>query len=365
MTEELWETGYLDAVKLLAVDHPDSVDVYVNEGFVPPAPGPAELRLYTVPRSSGGPLVAAIDEQGTDWLPALRARDDRYVAPLTLTRYQGIATLHDLILDFGDLSGLESEGVHLFLNGWIFPTDASINLALAQRGEAGVIFPYLEVKDPQGRWHRVADVGFPSGKSKTVVVDLTGKFLSADQRVRLRTNMEIYWDQAFVAGGARSAFRITALDPAAADVHYRGFSRLSRKGGRYRPGWPAYGDVSRESPWEPIVGAYTRYGDVLSLVRAADDMYVIIAPGDEATLTFDATAAPPLRPDWTRDFLLYTDAWLKDSDRNTAAGNTVTPLPFHGMSRYPYGADEAYPKDATHQRYLERYNTRQVKRYRR
>ena len=362
ITEELWETGYLDQVKLLVVDHPDSEDVYVNEGFVPPAPGLAALRLYSVTRPRLP--VAATDEQGTDWLAALRARDDRYVAPLTLTRYQGIATLHDLILDFGDLSGLDS--VHLFLAGWIFPTDASINLALAQRGQAGVIFPYLEVKDPQGRWRKVADVGFPSGKSKTVVVDLTGKFLSADHRVRLRTNMEIYWDQAFVAGGrAGSAAVITTLDPAAADVHYRGFSRLSRKGGRYGPEWPAYGDVSRESPWEPIVGAYTRYGDVLPLVRAPDDMYVIIAPGDEATLTFDANAAPPLAPGWTRDFLLYTDAWLKDSDRNTAAGNRVTPLPFHGMSRYPYGADEAYPKDAAHQRYLEAYNTRQVKRYRR
>jgi len=343
------------------------VDVYVNEGFVPPAPGPAELRLYTVPRSALRPPVAATDEQGTDWLPALRARDDRYVAPLTLTRYQGIATLHDLILDFGDLSGLESEGVQLFLNGWIFPTDASINLALAQRGEAGVIFPYLEVKDPQGRWRRVADVGFPSGKSKTVVVDLTGKFLSADHRVRLRTNMEIYWDQAFVAAGAvGSPAAITTLEPAGADVHYRGFSRLYRKGGRYGPEWPAYGEVSRESPWEPIVGRYTRYGDVLPLVRAPDDMYVVFAPGDEVTLTFDANAAPPLRPGWTRDFLLYTDAWLKDSDRNTAAGNTVAPLPFHGMSRYPYGADEAYPKDAAHERYLQTYNTRGVVRtYRR
>jgi hypothetical protein len=201
MTEELWETGYLDEVKLLVVDHADSVDVYVNEGFVPPAPGPAALRLYTVSRPSSHPPIAATDEQGNDWLPALRARDDRYVAPLTLTRYQGIATLHDLILDFGDLSGLESDSVQLFLAGWIFPTDASINLALAQRGKAGVIFPYLEVKDPQGRWRKVADVGFPSGKSKTVVVDLTGKFLSADHRVRLRTNMEIYWDQAVVAAG--------------------------------------------------------------------------------------------------------------------------------------------------------------------
>src|SRR5437773_3704691 len=109
LTEELWETAYLDQAKLLAVDHPESVEVYVDEGFVPPAPGPAALRLYAVAHPR--PPVAATDEHGTDWLPALRARDDRYVAPLTLTRYQGLATLHDLILDFGDLKGLESNSV--------------------------------------------------------------------------------------------------------------------------------------------------------------------------------------------------------------------------------------------------------------
>jgi len=361
LTEELWETAYLDQAKLLVVDHPDSVDVYVDEGFVPPAPGPAAVRLYRVshPRSP----VSATDEHGTDWLAALRARDDRYVAPLTLTRYQGLATLHDLILDFGDLKGLDS--VYLFLAGWIYPTDASINIALAQAGKPGVIFPYLEVKDPQGRWRRVADVSFPSGKDKTVIVDLTGKFLSADHRLRIRTNMEIYWDQAFVAGaGEASAASTTTLDPMTADLHYRGFSRLYRKGGRYGPEWAAYDAVSRESPWEPIVGDFTRYGDVLPLVRAPDDMYVIMAPGDEATLTFDASAAPPLSPGWTRDFLLYTDAWLKDSDRNTALGGSVTPLPFHGITRYPYGAGEAYPTDAAHTRYRETYNTRRVERTR-
>jgi tetratricopeptide (TPR) repeat protein len=361
LTEELWETGYLDEAKLLVVDHPDSMDVYVDEGFVPPDPGPAVLRLYPV--SHPRPPVAATDEHGTDWLPALRARDDRYVAPLALTGYQGIATLHDLILDFGDLSGLKSDSVHLFLAGWIYPTDASINIALAQAGKPGVVFPYLEVKDPQGRWRRVADVSFPSGKNKTVIVDLTGKFPSADHRIRIRTNLEIYWDQAFVAAPPPESQRtasITTLDPTTADLHYRGFSRLYRKGGRYGPEWAAYEDVSRESPWEPIVGAYTRYGDVLPLVGGPDDMYVILAPGDEISLTFDTAAAPPLRPGWTRDFLLYTDAWLKDSDRNTAAGNTVAPLPFHGMSRYPYGSGEAYPGDAAHRRYLETYNTRRV-----
>src|SRR5439155_947118 len=206
---------------------------------------------------------------------------------------------------------------------------------------------YLEVKDAQGRWRRLADVPFPSGKNKTVIVDLTGKFVGADHRMRIRTNMEIYWDQAFVAAArARTSSSITVLDPATADLHYRGFSRLYRKGGRYAPEWAAYEDLSRESPWEPIVGRFTRYGDVLPLVRAPDDMYVIMAPGDETTLTFDASAAPPLPPGWTRDFLLYTDAWLKDSDRNTAMGGTVAPLPFHGMSRYPYGSDEAYPTGA-------------------
>src|ERR1700752_1404466 len=43
VTEELWETAYLDHLRLLAVDHPDSVDVFVDERF-PPMRGPALRR---------------------------------------------------------------------------------------------------------------------------------------------------------------------------------------------------------------------------------------------------------------------------------------------------------------------------------
>jgi tetratricopeptide (TPR) repeat protein len=363
ITEELWETGYLDDARLLVVDHPDSLDVYLDEGFVPPGPGPATLELYPVahPRLP----IAATDERGNDWRAALLARDDRYVAPLEPTRYQGIATPHDLVLDFGDLSRMDS--VYLFLSGWIFPTDASINLALAYSHGAGpqVVFPYLEVKDRAGQWRRVADVSFPSGKSKTVVVNLSGKFLSSDRRVRIRTNMEIYWDQAFVAArGPVTSTKVTTLDPVAADLHYRGFSTQYRKGGRYGPQWPDYAQVTRESPWEPIVGDFTRHGDVLPLLHEADDRYAVTAPGDEISLQFEAGALAPPPAGWTRDFVLYTDAWLKDSDRNTAAGGTVGPLPFHAMSRYPYGPNEAYPTDPVHQRYIEQYNTRHVGRQR-
>ncbi|PYP53901.1 MAG: hypothetical protein DMD45_00540 [Gemmatimonadetes bacterium] len=358
LTEELWETGYLDEARLLAVDHPDSVQVFVNERFVPA--GSASLRLYQVARPR--PPIAATDELGNDLLPALRVQDDVYAVPPTLrpARYQGLTELHDLVLDFGDLAGRDS--VFLFLTGWIYPTDASINFALAQSPALQVVPLQVQMKDPADRWRTVIpDLSFPAGKNKTVIADLTGKFLSSDTRIRIRTNMEIYWDQAFVAATASaSPVTVTALRPVAADVHYRGFSRMYRKGGRYGPQWYDYAEVSREAAWAPIVGTFTRYGDVLPLVDTADDRYVIFGPGDEVALQFDSAAAPPLPRGWTRDFLIYTDAWLKDADLNTAAGGTVEPLPFHGMSRYPYGADEAFPGDSAHRRFLETYNTRRV-----
>ncbi|HMC18836.1 MAG TPA: hypothetical protein VKH16_06405, partial [Gemmatimonadales bacterium] len=274
----------------------------------------------------------------------------------------GLTELHDLVLDFGGLAGMDS--VFLFLTGWIYPTDASINFALAQSPALHVVPLQVQVTDPAGQWRTVIpDLGFPAGKNKTVIADLTGKFLSADRRIRIRTNMEIYWDRAFVAATAsKSPVTVTTLRPVAADLHYRGFSRMYRKGGRYGPQWYDYGDVSRERAWAPIVGSFTRYGDVLPLVDSVDDRYVIFGPGDEVALEFDSAAAPLLPPGWTRDFLIYTDAWLKDADLNTLAGGTVEPLPFHRMSRYPYGADEAFPTDALHRRFVETYNTRRVER---
>ncbi|HET6702898.1 MAG TPA: CRTAC1 family protein, partial [Gemmatimonadaceae bacterium] len=357
LTEELWETAYADEVKLIAVDHPDSVDVFVDERFVPP--GPLELRLFQVARRELP--RSATDERGHDVLPALRASDDAYVSNLTPTQYQGVVEPHDLILDLGDAAG--RPGTFLFLRGWIYPTDASINVALSQQSAIKVASPSLEVRDGNGRWRTaIADIGFPSGKDKTIIVDLAGKFPTADGRVRIRTNMQIYWDEAFVARDvANGPAKITTLAPVSADLHARGFSRMYRKGGRYGPYWFDYDDVSKSSPWRPIEGAFTRFGDVLPLLRDPDDMYVIMGPGDEATIQFDASTASTLPPGWRRDFLLYTDGWIKDSDLNTAFGTTVDPLPFHGAQSYPYGPGDAYPSGAAHQRYLREYNTRVVK----
>jgi hypothetical protein len=358
LTEELWETAYADEVKLIAVDHPDSVDVLVDEKFVPP--GPVSLRLFQiskrdVPRS-------AVDERGTDVLPALRNADDVYVSNFTPTQYQGVVQPHDLIMDLGDNAG--GSGTSLFLRGWIYPTDASINVALGQQTAIAPSSPSLEVRDAQGRWRTVvANIGFPSGKDKTIIVDLAGKFPTADHHVRIRTSMQIYWDQAFVARTlASNSAKVTTLAPQSANLHSRGFSRMYRKGGRYGPYWFAYDDVTKASPWRPIEGDFTRFGDVLPLLGKNDDMYIIMAPGDETTIEFDARSADSLPPGWKRDFLLYTDGWIKDSDLNTAHGTTVGPLPFHAAKSYPLAPGEAYPTDATRQRYLREYNTRSVTR---
>jgi hypothetical protein len=357
LTEELWETAYADEVKLVAVDRPDSVDVFVDERFVPP--GPVSLRLFQIARRVTP--RSAVDERGNDVLSALREADDVFVSNLTPMQYQGVVEPHHVILDLGPEAG--RPGTYLFLRGWIYPTDASINVALSQQSAIALAPPSLEVRDANGNWRSVAGIGFPSGKDKTIVVDLSGKFPTSDRRVRIRTNMQIYWDQAFVARDlADGPARITTLAPTSADLHIRGFSRMYRKGGRYGPYWFDYDDVSKESPWRPIEGAFTRFGDVLPLLRAGDDMYAIMGPGDEVTVQFDATSATSLPRGWKRDFLLYTDGWIKDSDLNTAFGTTVHPLPFHGARGYPYTPGDAYPSDAEHQRYMREYNTRVMKR---
>jgi hypothetical protein len=308
------------------------------------------------------PPLAAVDGRRTDVLDELRAHDDRYMSDLTPERYQGLTAPHELALDLDSAAG--KPGTALVMRGWIYPSDASINVALSQQRTLRSELPTLEVRDAHGRWTAARTIGFPSGKDKTMVIDLTGLFPTRDHHVRLRTNLQIYWDQAFVAdeaGGAeQGAGSITSLAPVAGNLHFRGFSRMYRRGGRYGPHWFDYDSVTTASPWRPIAGAATRFGDVLPLLDRSDDQYVIMAPGDETTVEFAALPAPA--PGWSRTFLLYSDGWIKDSDLNTADGTTIGPLPYHAITSYPYGRGDAYPTDSARRRYLREYNTRIIKR---
>ena len=357
ITEELWETAYFDKLELVALDHPQNDQLFVDEKFTLP-PYTNTYELYAVQKKFFP--ISAVDGVGTNLLPQILKKDDVYISNFQLGAYQGIAEMHDLVIDPG--AGLPSGDMLLYLNGWLFPSDASINYSLGQGDGVDVLSPQLQVKDKGGDWVTVIpNLGFPMGKAKTMIVDLTGKFLTKDHQVRIRTNMEIYWDEIFFAPKAiPEQVSSTTLKPVSADLHYRGFSRLYRKGGQYGPHWFDYSTVSTGQKWRDLIGNYTRFGEVAPLLHTVDDQLVIMNSGDEMTVTFDATSLPPLKAGWTRDFLIYSEGWIKDGDFNTAHGKTVEPLPFHAMTRYPYGADESFPSDAIHQAYLRDYNTRKV-----
>lgn len=356
ITSELWETIYTDKIQLVAVDHPDSLDIFVPEQFSPP-PFP-DLKMSQV--SEKHFPVSAYDSEGNDLLSLITYKDDKYISDFQSDKYQGVTEIHDLIIDLGEVE--KTENLFLFLNGWTFPTDASINVAISQSANFKVLPPVVQVINKNGEWETVIDnLGFPMGKDKTVIADLSGKFLSEDHRIRITTNMEIYWDQIFFSEHQQNAPVIsTVLNPISADLHYRGFSRSYRKGSRYGPHWFDYSDVDKNSKWRDLSGNYTRYGDVLPLLTESDNKYIISNAGDETSIQFDASGLPELEKGWKRDFLIHSVGWVKDGDINTALGSTVLPLPFHGMKSYPPGPEDKYPQGTELQKYNQEYNTRKV-----
>jgi hypothetical protein len=202
-------------------------------------------------------------------------------------------------------------------------------------------------------------MGMPAGKPKSIAVDLTGKFLSASREVRIVTNLCVYWDEIFLSEETgQPTVKITGLPQASARLRFRGFSPSRIDPQRKQPEAFSYAEAMPVSLWNPTPGHYTRYGDVRELTGAVDDKLVVMGSGDELQLHFEAKSLSPLPPNWTRDFLLLVDGWAKDRDANTAFSQTTDPLPFHGMSQFPYPAKEHFPSDAEHSVYREEYNTR-------
>jgi len=356
ITEELREVSYLDQIRLLAVDHPASVEIFTNDKFKsPPFP---EFRLFGVEKRLVP--VAAHEDGGHDVLDRLQSRDQRY--PDGFRRNAaGVAELHHLDLDFGnDRDVAPDNRAVLILSGWVDWADGSTFLSAAQESPAGLVMPRLQVKDAAGRWVTVIeDMGIPSGKPKTIAVDLTGKFLSASREVRIETSLCVYWDEIFLSEETgEPPVALTELAPAAAELGFRGFSQPVIHPERKQPEGFDYQTFMPVSEWNPTPGLYTRYGDVRELLADIDDRLVIMGSGDEVRLRFDGRALPRLPAGWRRDFLLKVDGWAKDADANTAFSQSVEPLPFHAMSRYPYPPGEHFPDDEAHRAYRAIFNTR-------
>lgn len=360
ITAELWETHFFDQVSLLVVDHPVGTDIYVDERFAIP---PSKLAVYVTapPR----PVAHAWDDHGQEVTDIVRKRDGRYLDTFGRGTYQGMTRDHYVEIDLGQ--EVPSTGpLWLLASGWIRPTDSSINVAISQGRHAPPQSLRLEVPDGQGGWVVAkSDLGFPAGKTKTIVLDVQGIWRpGTPHRLRLRTNMEIYWDALAWAPGLPDAeIKTQRWHPQTVELRYRGFS-VVHAADRSSPELPQYHALEGTAPrWRDLIGYYTRFGDVRELLQAVDDRYVIMNAGDELVLRFVAPPPPPAG--WRRDFVLIGDGWVKDGDYNTTFSKTVLPLPAHDQPDYttppgPLEDDLVYRRHAQDwQRYHTRYITPQ------
>jgi tetratricopeptide (TPR) repeat protein len=310
ITEELSEVAYLDQIRLLAVDHPIGESLHVSDKFkAPPFP---EFKLYAA---------------RAKW-PAKRNGN---------------------VFDFGVAPPNRSL---LVLNGWVDWADGSTFFQAAQTRAQQLRFPKLEAQKPDGTWVTVVeDMGIPAGKPKTIVVEL-GELPST--RLRIDTNLDVHWNEVFLTPDiTEPSAALHDLKLAEASLRFRGFSAVTIHPQRTEPERFHYDRVETTSMWNPTPGLYTRYGEVKPLLESIDDKLTIMGSGDELRLLFDANL-PPVKQGFQREYILKVDGWAKDRDPNTAFSNTVEPLPHHGMSQYPYNANEPHPGG----KWINQYNTR-------
>jgi tetratricopeptide (TPR) repeat protein len=351
--EPLEEAVYLDQVKLLAVDHPAADDVFPNEYFASAPPYPPFKVVYS---RDARPPAGARDEHGHNVLPDLLAH--RYFGDFDVLRFQGFTQMHTLELDLGEAYGGGS--LWLLMHGEIEYFSATSMFAAYQSGIEAVA-PYVEAQDAVGKWVRVMDdLGFPAGGPRTMTADLTGKLPQGTQRIRITTNLQIYWDNILINRAEQSGnARLTSVPLARADLRFRGFPL---KVENRPPGnvLYVYEKTSPTGPYTRPAGAYTRYGDVRPLLTGYDDRLAVFGSGDEVVLDFDPAKLPALPKGWVRDYFFLANGYEKDMDFYAAEANTVHPLPFRTMGTYPYPKGRSFPLDDAHVNYFLDYNTRHL-----
>jgi hypothetical protein len=354
ITAELWETHFFDHVSLEALDHPAGTEVWLDERFA--VPPPSTEPIVTGPVQ---PFAAARDDRGGDVSAVVAARDDHHLDFAGRGAYQGITRDHYVELELPETAPRRGP-LWLVATGWVHPTDSSVNVAISQGRHAAPKGLALLAADAAGRFRTVAsNLGFPAGKDKTILVDLSALPAGA-RRLRLATNLEIFWDRlGWAIGRPDVPLKPVRILPGAAELRYRGYSVTAQQdpGTPERPRYLLEGTAPR---WRDLEGYHTRFGDVRPLLLQVDDRYVIMNAGDELRLRFPEL--PPPAAGQVRDFVMVSDGWEKDGDYNTTFSRTVLPLPTHDSGRYdrPPGRLEDDPVYLKHPQDFADYHTRYV-----
>jgi Flp pilus assembly protein TadD len=354
ITEELREVLYLDEAKLVVVDHPPGTEVHTTGKLLPGPPFPIH-EIVTL--HSTRPLLNAINGCGEDVTPRLQESDGKMVSPprLRVPQLRGLAEPHSVTLDFGPLP--TDKPLVLAITAWLRFGGGMANIAASRDSNLPFPFPRLEA-EVDGQWKQVdVNFGAPVGKTKRMIVDLSGRLPQGAQRLRITTAFEIHWDRiALMEKRDNSETHITFITPGKTDLRWRGFSGYEDLPW-HQPLTPDYNSATSQAKWTITpTGWCTRYGAVDELIADRDNALALLNGGDELTLSFSTSQLPPKRG--MRDFFLYSVGWDKDADFHCTRGWEIEPLPWHGMDCQKYGREPRPPFASD--KVMEKYNTRWV-----
>ena len=374
ITEELREVLYLDEAKLIVVDHPPGTEVHTTEKMLARKPPGGFPRDEIVTLKNRVPLRAAFNDAGLDVTRAVAEIDQVFASPTTLRAPQlrGLAEPHSVTLEFGAWTAGSALSLNderadpavraplvLALTGWLRFGGGMANIAASSHRDFPFPFPTLEA-EVNGAWQKLdVEVGAPSGRAKTILVDLAGKLPRNTKRLRVTAAFELHWDRiALFERAGEAQTHVTHFAPTRTDLHRRGYSVMSVLRGTSLL-VPDYDQVEAQPLWRLTPGGWaTRYGAVDELLHARDNALALICAGDELTLEFAAEKHPVKTAAMERDYFLFVSGWDKDSDFHVASGTTIEPWPWHGLNDQSYATQ---PRPAfTNDAWIQKYNTRWV-----
>jgi len=335
------ESDYVDEMKLIAVDVPEGYSVLNTWSYTYLNNQAPEKGFMTIHEPISP--VAATDSYGNDVLAQVSEKDG-----VPVPTYD--KTMNPIVLDFGEIEN--PQYAKLIMTGWAayeFNPDSPVQEYLL-----------LETMGPDGAWTASKTFGHFIGDSRTLVFDISDVLKQNDTRMRITAGHSKYEvhlvDQVLLDDSEPVDFSVTYLEPSTAELRWGGSTPYEYATTEHRH----IGVRDEQHPDDVdalMYGSFTKYGDVGPLLAEADDMFAVMRHGDELLLEFEDI---PQDEGTSRVVFLEADVMypIKYSIKGFVR-ETIEPMPFHGMSKYPYGEDEAYPGDAEHQEYVSTWNTRE------
>jgi len=346
LTDEKPEIEYIDDVELVAIDHPVGTRLLINDLSWNSFDGGREpTEFFTI--KDPQPVQATYERLpvlGTETIPPTDVSEQLAVEGDASLAHSGLYDDNIWTFDLGRLD--DPDKVKLVVSGWVEYANKREKDAWVASGKRAPA-SFIEVQDAEGNWIEVGQAPHMPGYPKTVVYDLTDAFPEGgtEYKVRMRVYMRMHLDYVGVDTTPDEAVVTTEIAPRSAELSFKGVSDYEQTP---YPNYDYY-DIVNPDP-ASRTGSFTRFGDVRELLLDADDRYVIMDTGDDLAVSFDEP--PPPASGMTRTYMIHADGY-----HNSRTGS-VEPLPFHGMSGYPYGDDEHYPDTDFHTAYREEWNTR-------